>query len=37
LTEKAIQAAEQVKFKPAERDGRPVSSVIALEYNFNIY
>jgi len=37
LTEKAIQAAEQVKFKPAERDGRPASSVITLEYNFNIY
>jgi TonB family protein len=37
LTEKAVEAAEQVKFKPAERDGRPVSSVSTLEYNFNIY
>ena len=37
LTEKAVAAAERVKFKPAERDGRPVSSVITLEYNFNIY
>lgn len=37
LTEKAVQAAEQVRFKPAERDGRPASSVITLEYNFNIY
>ena len=37
LTERAIEAAERVKFRPAERDGRPVSSVITLEYNFNIY
>jgi TonB family protein len=37
LTEKAIQAAGQVKFKSAERDGRPASSVITLDYNFNIY
>lgn len=37
LTEKAVEAAEQVKFKPAERDGRPVSSVVILDYNFNIY
>ena len=37
LTERAIEAAERVKFRPAERDGRPVSSVVTLEYNFNIY
>jgi TonB family protein len=37
LTEKAIEAAEKIRFQPAERDGRPVSSVITLDYNFNVY
>ena len=37
LTEKAIEAAEKVRFQPAERDGRAVSSVITLDYNFNVY
>jgi TonB family protein len=37
LTEKAVEAAEKIRFQPAERDGRPVSSVITLDYNFNIY
>jgi TonB family protein len=37
LTEKAVEAAERVTFRPAERYGRPVSSVVTLEYNFNIY
>ncbi len=37
LTEKAIAAARRIKFRPAEKDGRPVSQWVTLEYNFNIY
>jgi TonB family protein len=37
LTSKAIQAARQIKFQPAQKDGRAVSQYIVLEYNFNIY
>ena len=34
MTEKAIEAARQIKFEPAEKNGRRVSEVIRLEYNF---
>ena len=37
LTEKAVQAARQIKFTPAVKDGRPVSQFVILEYNFNGY
>ncbi|HEX8723409.1 MAG TPA: energy transducer TonB [Pyrinomonadaceae bacterium] len=37
LTEKAIAAARQIKFRPAVKDGRPVSQYVVLEYTFNIY
>lgn len=37
LTEKAIAAAKQIRFVPAMRDGRPVSTYMQLEYNFNLY
>lgn len=37
LTEKAITAAKQIKFSPAQKGGRPVSSWMQLEYNFNLY
>jgi TonB family protein len=37
LTEKAIAAARQIKFTPAMKDGRAVSSYVTLEYTFNIY
>jgi TonB family protein len=37
LTEKAIIAARQIRFNPAERGGRKVSQYVTLEYNFNIY
>ena len=37
LTEKAISAARQIKFRPAQKDGRAVSQYVVLEYNFNIY
>jgi len=36
LTERAIEAARKIKFKPAIKDGRPVSMWIQLEYNFNL-
>jgi TonB family protein len=37
LTEKAITAAHQIKFVPAQKDGRAVSQYIQIEYNFNLY
>ncbi|HVF41784.1 MAG TPA: energy transducer TonB, partial [Pyrinomonadaceae bacterium] len=37
LTEKAITAARQIKFRPATKDGHTVSQYVTLEYNFNIY
>jgi TonB family protein len=37
LTERAIAAAQQIKFIPATKDGHPVSMYMQLEYNFNIY
>ena len=37
LTTAAIQAARQIKFTPAMKDGRPVSMYIQLEYNFHLY
>jgi TonB family protein len=37
LTQKAIGAARGIEFTPAQKDGRPVSQYVTLEYNFNIY
>jgi tetratricopeptide (TPR) repeat protein len=37
LTEKAIAVARGIKFTPATKDGRPVSQIIMLEYNFNVF
>jgi TonB family protein len=37
LTEKAIAAARQIKFTPANLNGQPVSQFVVLEYYFNIY
>jgi len=37
LTESAIEAARNIRFFPAEKDGKPVSQQIMLEYNFNVY
>ena len=34
LTDRAIAAAHQIKFKPGTRDGRPVSFWMELEYRF---
>jgi len=36
LTEEAISAARQTKFKPAMKDGKPVPFWVGLEMNFNI-
>ncbi|HJQ33980.1 MAG TPA: TonB family protein [Pyrinomonadaceae bacterium] len=36
LTEKAIAAARQIRFTPAEKDGRAVSQYVVLEYNFTV-
>jgi periplasmic protein TonB len=37
LTDRAIAAARQIKFKPAMNDRRPVSMWMQLEYNFTLY
>lgn len=37
LTLKAIAVARQIRFTPAQKDGRAVSQYVVLEYNFNIY
>ena len=37
LTEKAIEAAQKIKFVPAIKDGKFVSMWMQLEYNFNLY
>ena len=37
LNERAIDAARQIKFIPAVKDGKPVSMWMQLEYNFNLY
>jgi TonB family protein len=37
LTTRAVRAARQIRFTPAQIDGNPVSMYIQLEYNFNLY
>lgn len=37
LTDKALEAAKRIKFKPAQKDDRSVSQYIILDYYFNIY
>jgi len=37
LTERAIAAAKQIRFLPAQKDGHAVSMWMQLEYNFNLY
>lgn len=36
LTEQALKAAKQIRFKPAEVGGKMVSIVVILQYNFNL-
>lgn len=37
LNERAIAAAKQVRFNPAEKDGHVVSQIILFEYVFTVY
>jgi TonB family protein len=37
LTEQAVEAARNIEFTPASKDGRAVSQEVTVEYNFNIY
>ena len=37
LTESAVEAAKQLKFKPATIRGKEVAQAIALEYNFQTF
>ncbi len=37
LTERAIAAARQIRFRPATKNGRSVNVFMQLEYNFNLY
>lgn len=37
LSESAIAAARQIKFKPAMKDGKPVSVWVEVEYQFQIF
>lgn len=37
LDEQAIKAARQIVFEPKMKDGKPVSTVVILEYSFEIY
>jgi TonB family protein len=37
LTTQAVQAARRVEFNPAMKDGRPVSTYVQFEYNFNLF
>ena len=36
LTERAVEAAEKIRFKPAIKDGHPVSMWVELQYNFHL-
>jgi tetratricopeptide (TPR) repeat protein len=37
LTEKSIEAMRKIQFRPATRDGRPISQWVTIEYNFHVY
>jgi len=37
LTEVAIAAARKIKFVPAMKDGKGLSTFVKLEYNFDLY
>ncbi len=37
LTENAVRAARSIKFEPAWKDGKPVTTVTILDYGFSIY
>lgn len=37
LVEQAIEAAKQIKFEPAKRNGQPISVTKIVEYTFTLY
>jgi tetratricopeptide (TPR) repeat protein len=37
LTETAIRAARRIRFQPATKDGKPVSVIMKLEFQFSIF
>ena len=37
LDEKALEAVQKYRFKPAMKDGKPVASMINVEVNFRLY
>jgi TonB family protein len=37
LDEEAVMAARQIKFEPRTRDGKPIPTVVTMEYSFTIY
>jgi protein TonB len=37
LTQAAVRAAHAIKFTPAQKNGKPVSIYMQLEYNFNLF
>jgi protein TonB len=37
LDEEAVKAVSQYRFKPAQKDGRPVAVQIHIAVNFQIY
>jgi TonB family protein len=37
LTKSAVEAARQITFSPAVKDGRLVSQFVKIKYNFNLY
>jgi TonB family protein len=37
MTEKAIEYTRSLRFFPAEKDGKPTSQQLMMEYNFNLY
>jgi TonB family protein len=37
LTEQAIKVMRRIKFRPATKNGRPISQWVMIEYNFNVY
>lgn len=37
LTENAVRAARQIKFEPAQENGKPISQVKIVEYSFTVY
>lgn len=37
LTESAVEAAKNIKFKPAQKNGKTVTTLKAVTYSFTIY